>query len=62
MIEELLKALPPTQYKQLRYAFEEGLTEFIELDDGIFVGVNVEQLTSLKIIEQVGDWAYGEIL
>jgi len=62
MIEELLKQLTPEQYRQLRYAFEESIAQYIELDDGIFVGVNVEPLQHLEILESSGDWAYGKIL
>ena len=61
MIRELLKRLEPKQLKQLMCAFEQGIAQYIELDDGIFVGVNVLPLTNLEIEEQSGMWACGRI-
>ncbi|KKN46744.1 hypothetical protein LCGC14_0669680 [marine sediment metagenome] len=61
MIRELLKRLTTAQYKQLRYAHEQGIAQYIELDDDIFVGVNVGPLRHLEILELVGVWAYGRI-
>ena len=61
MIRELLKSLSQTDYKLLRYAHENDIAQYIVLDGGIFVGVNVEPLRNLEILEQVGSWAYGKV-
>jgi len=62
MIDDLIAKLDPLARKQLMVAFEQEMPHYIELDDNIFVGVNVEPLPHLQIIEQVGDWAYGKIV
>ena len=61
MIRELLNNLPIEDMRVLKYAFEEEIAQYIELDGGIFVGVNVEPLQHLEIVEQHGPWAYGRI-
>jgi hypothetical protein len=61
MIRELIKQLTKMQYRQLRYAHEQQIAQYIELDDGIFIGVNVQPLKNLTILEQVGDWACGRM-
>lgn len=61
MLRELIKKLTDVQLKQLKCAFEQDIAQYIELDDGIFVGVNVEPLTNLEIEEQSGDWACGRV-
>lgn len=62
MIRDLLKSLSPTDYKQLRYAHENDIAQYIVLDGGIFVGVHVEPLSNLEILEQVGAWSYGKVI
>ena len=43
------------------YAFEEGLSQWIKLPEGKFVGVNVQGLPQLNVTEQSGPWAYGDV-
>ena len=43
------------------YAFEEEIAQYIELGDGTFLGVNVDCLKNLEILETAGVWAYGRI-
>lgn len=43
------------------YAFEEGFAHWIKLPDGKFVGVNVQGLPQLKVTEESGPWAYGDM-
>lgn len=47
--------------RQLMYAFNEELAQYIELDDGHFLGVHVEPLRNLEILDQAGAWFYGRI-
>ena len=43
------------------YAFENEFAQYIELGNSKFVGVNVEPLTNLRILEAAGVWSYGTI-
>lgn len=61
MIKQLLEQLLPAQRKQLMYAFEQEIAQYIELDGGIFVGVHVAFLTNLIVEEESGVWACGRI-
>jgi len=61
MLRELLKQLSPRQMQQLRYAHEQEMAQYIELDGGIFVGVYVEPIKHLVIEEQTGVWACGKV-
>lgn len=61
MIRELLKRLSRVQMQQLRYAHEQEIAQYIELDDDIFIGVNVEPIPYLIIEERAGDWACGRV-
>jgi hypothetical protein len=61
MIRELLDKLQPAQRKQLMCAFEQETAYYIELDDGIFVGVNVGPLKNLVIEDESGVWACGRM-
>jgi len=61
MLRQALDNLDPVQRRQLMYAFEQEIAQYIELDGGIFIGVNVDVLNNLEIEEQSGVWAYGRI-
>jgi hypothetical protein len=61
MIKQILKLLKPEQKKQLMYAFEHEFEQYIELADEKFIGVNVEPVQHLQILETRGAWSYGEI-
>ena len=60
-LRELIKSLSNTDRQQLMYAFEEGITQWIQLPGSKFVGVNVQGLPQLTILEASGSWAYGDI-
>ena len=62
VIRELLNKLPIEEMRRLKYAFEEEIAQYYVFEDGTFVGVNVEPLKHLAIIEQVGRWARGRTL
>ncbi len=61
MLKELLDKLSIDDKRQLMYAFEEGMAQFIQIDTNHFIGVYVECLTQLEILESVGAWSYGKI-
>lgn len=45
----------------LMYAFEHKITQHVELADRRFIGVNVKHIKHLKVTEEAGDWAIGEV-
>jgi hypothetical protein len=47
--------------RQLMYAFNEEIAQYVELGDGYFLGVHVEPLQNLETIDQAGAWSYGRI-
>ena len=53
--------LPADKRQQLMYAFESGLPQYIELADNWFVGVNVNDLKNLEILDSAGAWSIGRI-
>ena len=60
-IKSTLDKLPPEQKKQLMYAFEHELAQYVPIDNGNFIGVNVDPIKHLKVTERAGVWAIGEI-
>ena len=61
MLRETLNKLSLDDKRQLMYALEEGMAQFVELENKRFIGVYVECLTQLEILESVGAWSYGKI-
>lgn len=61
MIKQILSLLSDEQRKQLMYAFELERCQLVELDDDMFIGVNVEPTGSLVVMETAGAWAYGKL-
>jgi len=56
-----LNNLTVDQRRRLQYAFENQFSQYVEIGNGKFVGVNVTTLKHLKIEESAGTWVYGEI-
>ncbi len=46
--------------RRLMHAFEMHISQFVQLPDNYFVGVNISS-PNFKILEHVGAWSYGEI-
>ena len=61
MLKEVLDNLAPDLKRRLMYAFENELTQYIELDNLDFIGVNVGHLKHLQISESAGLWSYGKV-
>jgi len=57
MIKELLALLPDQQRKQLMFAFEQGIEQRIELEDGTLLGVNIFT-DGLDVTEQAGAFTH----
>lgn len=61
MIKDVLDSLLPQQRGQLMHAFENEFAQYVELSQNRFIGVNVQSIRHLKIIESAGCWYYGTI-
>ena len=59
MIADVLRGLDPKDQRFLTYALENGLTQYVELSGGKFIGVNTHYLKHLHTEESVGVWSYG---
>lgn len=60
-IKEILDKLGVEDRRRLIYAFDNHITQHIELSNKKFVGVNVESIPYLKIEQKIGAWASGVI-
>ena len=60
-MRDRLNALTIDQQRQLQYAFEQQFSQHVSIGDGKFVGVNVQQVPNLQILESAGTWSYGTI-
>jgi hypothetical protein len=60
-IRDTLDKLPTQAKRQLMYAFEHELSQYVELDHDVFIGVNVGHLKNLDIQQTAGLWSMGKI-
>ena len=58
-IKEVIDSLSESDRRRLNYAFENGISQFLPLPNGKFVGVNIGHLNYLVPDLKVGRWAYG---
>ena len=58
-IKETLDNLEEHERQQLMYGFEHDFAQYVCIDGGLFIGVNVEGIQHLEIIEKAGHWAIG---
>jgi len=61
-IKDVLDSLNDEQRRLLMYAFEHGIAQHVVLPDKKFIGVNVNHIKHLRIGEEAGVWATGEVL
>ena len=61
ILRQTLSKLSKSDRDQLLYALEQDLTHWVRLPDSKFIGVNIEHLSNLTILESSGSWAYGDI-
>lgn len=59
MIRAILDSLTDAERKLLMYAFENGISQHVDLVDNHYIGVNVEHISFLKPEEKAGKWSYG---
>ena len=60
-MRERLSGLNIQQQRQLQVAFEQQFSQFVDVGNNKFIGVNVSSIKHLKVEESAGVWAYGEI-
>jgi hypothetical protein len=58
-IKETLDNLKDHERQQLMYGFEHEFAQYVCLNNGTFIGVNVENIQHLEIKEKAGVWAVG---
>ncbi len=57
-LKSVLDNLEAEQRRRLIHAFDNNITQYVELPDSKFVGVHID-IPNFQIIEQVGSWSYG---
>lgn len=60
MLEKIFKSLNDHQKDALRFHFENESTWIIKFEDGSFIGVNVNESQTFKILEKRGSYSYGK--
>ncbi len=61
-IKDIFDKLPDEKRAVLMHAFNNELPQFVKLDNGGFIGVNVKgQYPNLKIEQEAGAWSTGKI-
>jgi hypothetical protein len=60
-VKEKLDRLNPEQRRQLMYAFEHGFAQFVEGDDGSYVGVHADRISHLRPEGVAGVWSFGRV-
>lgn len=58
-IKEILDSLPAENKRLLMYAFEHGLSQYVELPDNRYIGVNSNGVKHLFIEQAAGAWSTG---
>ena len=60
-MRDRLSNLSLEQQRQLQYAFEQQFAQYVEVGSDEFVGVNVQHIAHLDIVDSAGTWSYGKI-
>jgi len=58
-VKQVLDSLQRKDRDLLFYAFENGLTEIVDLGNGEFIGVNVDGQPNISIAQSAGRWCIG---
>jgi len=59
MISTVFKTLDKDQREQLLIAFNDGSHSVVELEDKMFLGVNIIASPQYDVIETKNNWYYG---
>lgn len=60
-IKSIIDALEPEDRRRLLHAFDNTFSQFVEYAPGKFIGVHIQNIPSLEIEIEVGDWSIGII-
>lgn len=60
MLQKVLNNLPELDRAVLMYAFENDISQFVYLRNNKFIGVNVQPIKGMLILETKGSFTYGE--
>lgn len=60
-IKELLGLLNKNEQATLYYAYQHGISQFVEYTPGRFIGVHAERIPRLHIEQVRGQWSSGSI-
>ena len=58
-IKDLLSTIAPHLHSQLMCAFEQGIEQLVDLDDGMFLAVNMVANTKMEVLEEAGKFMLG---
>lgn len=61
MLRQDLDSLPDAERRRLIVAHNAGLPQYVRIPGGRFIGVNVNGIRHLIVIERAGDWASGKV-
>ncbi len=61
IIKPILDSLEKNDQDAINYAFEHGLTYFVELPESRFIGVNITHVPHLYPDTNIGVWSIGRI-
>lgn len=61
LIKDVLDTLDHKEKRLLMYAFEHDLTQYINLEDGQYIGVNTNRLKHLVPDQEAGVWSIGKV-
>lgn len=59
-LKSRLDSLSVEERRRLMHAFNGHITQYIELNNNMFIGVNIN-MRNFKIEEEIGVWSFGTI-
>ena len=60
MIKDIIDRLAESDKRKLLHAFENELSQRVELGQDRFLGVHISKTPDLRIIEEAGAWTVAE--
>lgn len=60
-LREAIDSLPKGEFERLRHAFDLGEASFVRVKpfENLYVGVHLDQLDFMDLVESEGKWALG---
>lgn len=56
-LAEARSKIKPHEMARLDWNFEQNNTDFVKIADGLYVGIYMQRLDNMVIIEEEGKWA-----